>query len=100
MTLKWTIDTEDKCFDNVKIAVGMQNNAYDGKLFELITCGGFITVKHYFLNVYHTSYRQPNSSPFLHFVFWDLKSCREFADKLDAGEPVVITSMMLTPAYE
>lgn len=99
MTLKWTKDIEDKEFENTMIAIGMEINGYNGKLFEIITSGGFITVKHYFLNIYHAHYRQPHANPFLHFVFWDLKSCKEFAEKLNAGEPVVITPLMLSPAY-
>ena len=96
MTLKWTKDTEH---ENTKLAVGMKTNEFNGKLFELISSGGFILVKHYFLNVYQTSIPSDNAIPFLHFVFWDLKSCKKFADKLDAGEPVVITSLMLSAAY-
>jgi len=92
MTLKWTKDTTH---DDTKITVGM-GNEYSGKLFEIISCGGTVLVKHYFLNIYHS--RQANN-PFLHFVFWNLKSCKQFAEDLNDGRPVVITPLMLTPAY-
>lgn len=96
MTLKWIKDTEH---DDTKIAIGMKTNGYNGKRFEIISCGGYILVRHYFLNVYHREIPLCNDEPFLHFVFWDLKSCKEFAEKLNAGEPVIITSLMLSPAY-
>lgn len=96
MTLKWTKDTEH---DNTKIAIGMKTNNYTGKLFEIVSCGGSILVKHWFLNIYHTQMPNENNQPFLHLVFWNFKSCKEFAEKLNAGEPVIITSLMLTPAY-
>lgn len=66
---------------------------------KIISSGGTILVRHCFLNIYHVPYPTRYNTPFIHLVFWDSQSCKVFAEQINNEEPVIINSLMLTPAY-